>query len=182
MIIAFYPGAGGHRYKLFLQNLYFQKKSGSMHWGTMPYQYITDDTVKTTEFSLDEIALSHTLNDEKLKLFFPGHEIIKLKADLKKCLRREWNVVMKERWLDKSEKDQIGQIFDMIAWHHNYYARFPVDWTTETVIDIATDITEFGQVMREQLDIVDPQFDFAWSCYSKFGASAPIIDLYNEQK
>jgi hypothetical protein len=71
-------------------------------------------------------------------------------------------------------------MFDIIAWHHNYYAKYPVDWNTDTVIDIDTDCTEFGQVMRKELDKNDPLFDLAWDCFTNVGPDAPIIDLYKE--
>ena len=68
----------------------------------------------------------------------------------------------------------------MIVWHHNYYAEYPVDWDISTVVDIDTDCTAFGHVMRKELDASDPLFDLAWDCFVKFGQQAPIIDLYKE--
>jgi hypothetical protein len=183
MIIAHYPGSGGHRYGLFLKKLPFDTPGVSMHqpdFSCHDYRYLTVDTSQNEKFDPVLIKHTHTLNNDLLEKFFLGHEIVKIKADLKKSLSREWRVAMKYYYDKHPIEDQIGQMFDMIVWHHNYYAEYPVDWKIDTVIDIDTDCTEFGQVMRKELDASDPLFDLAWDCFIKFGSDAPIIDLYKE--
>lgn len=185
MVIAHYPGAGGHRYGLFLKKMPFHTPNVSMHQHAFvcyDYRYLTVDTPQNEKFDPVTIKHTHTLNRDLLNKFFPGHEIVKIKADLKKSLCREWRVVMKYYYDKHLVEDQVGQMFDMISWHHNYYATYPVDWNTDTVIDIDTDCTEFGQVMRKELNHSDPLFDLAWDCFTNLGPSAPIIDLYKEYK
>jgi len=179
MVIAFYPGAGGHRYKLFLENRFFAQLGGNMHQVPMPMQYITDLSETTQTFDPNGTYLTHALNTPNIKRIWPGHEIRKIKHDLKSCLRREWHVVMRQQWSQQSKKQQVGQMFDMIAWHQDYYKT--QDWHSDLLIDIATDDSKFGQVMRRELDIQDPDFDFAWDCYTQHGALAPIDDLYDQQ-
>jgi hypothetical protein len=183
MIIAHYPGSGGHRYGLYLKNLSFDKPDVSMHQNDFvcyDYRYLTVDTLQNKKFDPVLTKHTHTLNDNLLNKFFPGHEIIKLKADIKKSLYREWRVVMKYYFDQHSIQDQTGQMFDMIVWHHNYYTQYPVDWNIGTVVDIDTDCTKFGQVMRKELDQSNPLFDLAWDSFLKFGPDAPILDLYNK--
>ena len=183
MIIAYYPGSGGHRYGLFLKKLPFDTPGIHMHQQDFVYynyRYLTIDTPQNKKFDSVLIKNTHTLNHNLLKKFFPGHEILKIKANLKKSLQREWRVVMKYHYDKHPIQDQVGQMFDMIVWHCNYYAEYPEDWNIGTVVDIDTDCTEFGQVMRKELDASDPLFDLAWECFVKFGPDAPIIDFYKE--
>lgn len=183
MIIANYPGAGGHRYSLFLRGLSFDAPDQHMHTQGLTYHsylYLTDETVQDRFFDKTLVKNTHTLNTDLIKKFFPGHEIVKIRSDLKKSLCRAWRVVTQYQYDARSAQDKIGQMFSMIAWHHNYYSLYPVDWTTDTVIDIDTDATEFGTIMRSELDKTDPMFDLAWEVYEKHGPDAPIIDLYNQ--
>jgi hypothetical protein len=183
MIIAHYPGSGGHRYGLFLKKLPIDNPGVHMHqteFVCLEYpNYLTFD-LPQKKVSPVLIKKTHTLNDTLLKRFFPEHEIVKIKADFKKSLCREWRVVMKHLYNKHTTQDQLGQMFDMIVWHHNYYAEYPVDWNIGTVIDIDTDCTEFGQVMRKELDTSDDLFDLAWDCFVNLGPTAPIMDLYKE--
>lgn len=184
MIIANYPGAGGHRYSLFRKNLAFDIPDQHMHqpnYVYSNYRYLTEETLQDCYFNVNELKNTHTLNTTLIKKFFPGHKIIKIKADLKKSLCREWRIVMRHQYINHSLEDQVGQMFDMIAWHHNYYSMYPADWTaTDQVVDIDTDSTNFGKVMREELNKTDPLFDFAWDVFVCHTPDAPIIDLYNE--
>ena len=93
MIIAHYPGSGGHRYGLFLKKLSFDVPGVSMHqqdFVCYDYRYLTVDTPQNEKFNPVLIKHTHTLNHTLLEKFFPGHEIVKIKADLKKSLYREW--------------------------------------------------------------------------------------------
>lgn len=179
MVIAFYPGAGGHRYKLFLENRFFAQQGGNMHQVRMDMQYITNTSETTQKFLPSATYLTHTLNTPNIKRIWPGHEIRKIKGDLKSCLRREWQVEMKHHWAHCSAQEQMGQMFDMIVWHHDYYST--QDWHSDVLVDLDTDDSEFGNVMRRELDIQDPEFDFAWDCYIQYGAHAPINDLYEQR-
>jgi hypothetical protein len=184
MIISYYPGSGGHRYILFLKNLPFDSPNRHMHqpnFGYHNYRYLTNGTLQDRYFNVDKWQDTHTLNTSLIKKFFPGHKIVKIKADLKKSLCRVWRVVTCYQYINHSMQDQVGQIFDMIVWHHNYYAMYPEDWSSaDEVIDIDTDPTEFGKVMRKELNNTDPLFDLAWDVFLQYGPNAPIIDLYNE--
>lgn len=185
MIIAFYPGSGGNRYSLYLQNKFFNKPGGHMHQPSedfKSYQYLSDNTEnKNFNMLSPQLVLTHCLNKEKINLFFPEHPITKIKADYKKSLRREWVVVMQYYYQSLPRQDQISYMFAMIAWHDEYYQQYPVDWTVDTVIDIDNDDTLFGEVMRRELNQQDEDFDFVWECFYKFGADAPIIDLWSER-
>jgi hypothetical protein len=179
MIVAFYPGSGGHRYKLFLQNQFFSKRGGNMHHEPMHIQYAEEHTVATQLFDTDTIQLTHTLNTAIIKRLWPGHEIRKIKFDFKRSLCREWEVEMKYHWNHRTHKEQVAQMFDMIVWHHDYYKT--QDWDCDMLVDISTDTSEFGNVMRKELDLHNLDFDFAWDCYVQYGANAPMDDLYDQR-
>lgn len=180
MIVAFYPGSGGYRYRLFLRNYFFDKHGVHMHHGTpMHIPYASDTSVSTQSFEIDTIQLTHTLSTHHIKRLWPGHEIRKIKFDLKSSLCREWEVEMKYRWKQHTHQEQVAQMFDMIVWHHDYYKT--QDWECDVLIDIKTDASEFGNVMRRELSVHNSDFDFAWDCYTQYGAQAPINDLYDQR-
>lgn len=180
MIVAFYPGSGGHRYRLFLQNQFFNKHRAHMHHGNLMHiQYAWDTSVATQSFESSTIQLTHTLNTTHIKRLWPDHEIRKIKFDLKSSLRREWEVEMKYHWKQHTQREQVSHMFDMIVWHHDYYKT--QDWECDVLIDISTDASEFGNVMRRELNIHNSDFDFAWDCYTQYGAHAPITDLYDQR-
>tara|TARA_R110000868_G_scaffold197080_3_gene443258 strand:- start:390 stop:941 length:552 start_codon:yes stop_codon:yes gene_type:complete len=179
MIVGFYPGSGGHRYKLFLQNQFFGKRGAHMHNDSMPIRYALDTCITTQLFDVNTIQITHTLNTANIKRLWPGHEIRKIKFDLKPSLCREWEVEMKYHWQPCSQQQQVSHMFDMIVWHQDYYKT--QDWDCDVLIDIATDTTPFGDIMRKELDIKNFWFDFAWDCYENYGAEAPIDDLYKQQ-
>jgi hypothetical protein len=183
MIIAHYPGAGGHRYGLFLKNMPISTPDISMHqleFTCFDYRYLTDTTLQTEIIDVKLTKHTHTLQDNMLEKFFPGHEIVKIKADFKQSLCREWRVVMKYYYDKHLIKDQVDQMFNMITWHHDYYTKYPPNWNTGVVVDVETDKTDFGKVMRAELIKTEPLFEFAWECFINYGSDAPIIDLYKE--
>ena len=180
MIVAHYPGAGGYRYCLFLKNAPFHTPDVYMHqpeFECYNYKYLTSNTLQSPISDLTLLKHTHTFDEAMLKKFFPGHKIVKIKADFKQSLCREWRVVMKHHYAQHSIEDQIGQVFDMIVWHDNYYTEYPPNWNIGNVVDIDTDQTEFGKVMRVELSKTDLLFEFAWECFTKYGSNAPIIDL-----
>lgn len=183
MIVANYPGGGGHRYSLFLKNASFDQVDQHMHQPNYVhhnYKYLTAETVQDCFFDTNQLKNTHTLNTTLIEKFFPGHKIIKIKSDLKKSLHRQWRVVARLDYAHRPIHEQVGQMFDIIAWHHNYYSLYPVDWTADQIVDIDTDNTEFGKIMRRELDKTDPLFELAWQVFMTHGPNAPIIDLYNE--
>lgn len=76
----------------------------------------------------------------------------------------------------------LTSAYTAIAWHHNLYKKYPMEPGPGQLIDIDTDVTEFGSVMRKELSLYknNKLFNFAWGVFESLGANAPIISLFNE--
>ena len=74
--------------------------------------------------------------------------------------------------------------YTAIIWHHELYKKYPLDPGPGQLVDIDTDDTEFGCVMRRELKLYQNNklFNFVWDVYKNLGKDAPIITLFNESK
>lgn len=174
------PGSGGHRYKRSLTNLSFDQVGGHMHDFTVKTSqlYCNEDTPVPT-YEVEHIVLTHTMNSDIIRKKFAGHTVVKLKADFKKSMLREWDTVIKNTLIDRPIADVIDSMFQLIIWHKDYYTKYPIDYIADQVIDIDLVDTEFGKIMRRELDMQNQWFEFAWTAFENFGYEAPIIDLVN---
>ena len=142
------------------------------------YRYLTLTTNNIGNVGHNKYATTHTLNSHLIKNFFPDHKIVKIKFPMDKSLEREWIVVKSLEVANLPLVDKIDQAYNMIVWHKKYYAENPIDYSCDTLIDIETDDTEFGKIMRRELACDDPIYNLALDAFNKFGFDAPIIDLY----
>jgi len=78
----------------------------------------------------------------------------------------------------------LNAAYTAIIWHHELYQKYPLDPGAGRLVDIDTDETEFGHVMRRELNLYQNNklFNFAWDVYKNLGKDAPIITLFNESK
>jgi hypothetical protein len=78
----------------------------------------------------------------------------------------------------------LTSAYTAIAWHHDMYKKYPMDPGPGQLIDIDTDQTEFGSVMRTELSLYknNKLFNFAWEVFESLGNSAPIVTLFNESE
>ena len=125
---------------------------------------------------------THTMTTSLLKEKLPGHQITRIFCGLQKSLRRAWQVSAKNSYLNLSFNEQIDGMFEFIKYNQGYYSRWPVDEDADVIVDIETGTSDFCQVMRKELDIVNPDFDFVWNVYQTHGSDAPIMDVINEYK
>lgn len=246
MIIGYYPGAGGNRYYQYSNNDDFSLP-GVAYDNLTSNTLITSrglyyDTAEPLPYYKNDTILTHCVNyDQIVKVLGPRAttNVVLIKADLKKSLRREWSIKGKNKpmfmkdansletfilelytaikdpsWpaiynlpdyyslpnkilqeVQDSVKENLKYIdstgiynylesaFTAIVWHNKLYNKFPFDVGQSTLIDIDTDDTEFGQIMRNEFDLYENSvlFNFAWEVWETHGDQAPIIDLYQEK-
>jgi organic radical activating enzyme len=163
MIVAFYPGSGGNRYFLWQQGQRDFKSSTTydhLLWHqAFEYRYLDRTTIGLPD---RPFILTHCMNVPLIRKHFPEHkEVVILLADLDSSLKREWQLAGRHRnkELNTPEKSAYSQI----SFHHRYYADIPVDTTGATsVIDLTTDISDFGISMREEINGIQSEiFDKA---------------------
>lgn len=82
----------------------------------------------------------------------------------------------------QSVENFLVSAYTAIAWHHDLYKKYPLDPGPGVLVDIDTDSTEFGQVMRREFALYQDNklFNFAWQIYENLGADAPIMTLFQE--
>lgn len=187
-IIAFYPGAGGHRLKNKLLGFEYETAGKIYHYngsGPMHPHYLTTDSETnylTTESEIildNKIILTHCMNIDVIKKIIPNKKIIQIVADYKASLRRHWVLVGKQLKQHQFE-NILDNAYTCIKWHDQYYKEYPVTGLADTVINISTSDDDFSTIMKKELNINDQIFDTAWTIFEQYGADAPIIDLYNQ--
>jgi hypothetical protein len=176
MIIAYYPGAGGNRCIQFLENKDYTR-IGISYDNKSPH-LINYDRYLLSDQSYDEkYILTHCVNYDRINEIFKSSNIVFIKSDYKKSLRRAWI-------LNESHKINIApvdSIWAFICWHHDYYLKYPFQSNTAPVIDIEEDNTVFSNLIKtELLEYSNTLFDFCWDIYYNRGALAPINDLHRE--
>ena len=155
MIIAFYPGAGGNRYYHYLNGQRnFKSQTTYDHLlsnQSLDYRYLT----VTSNLVDCELILTHCVNVPLIRKLFPNQkEIIVLQADLGKSLKREW--YLEDQHKNKNIPDKLEHARAHISYHRRYYNECPMDTTgATTVINIDTDISEFADIMRKELNSID---------------------------
>jgi hypothetical protein len=199
MIIAFYPGAGGHRFYQWVQGLrefeqnrrydeLCQTELKQKYSDTSPYtsqpdnqwindRYLTADT-QVIQHPLP-VVFTHCVNYELITHCWPGHELVYfIDADRSKSLRRQWKLFQQ---FVSTDAHPVGGPFNTISWHNEYYTQYP--WSTGSGITVDhQEFFEFSTMLQQELDsVVCPEFDFAQQMFDQHGPSAPIQGLYNQQ-
>ena len=132
MIIAFYPGAGGNRYLQMLkkqdwkqlQRSYDQDVKGQQ----FKYRYLLDSTSSRVVRNRDNYVLTHSANSQLIETYFPSEPIVFIRADLQKCLRREWVLAGHDRFKGKN----IEKVIDRLQHYASYKDKeWPVVNTVE---------------------------------------------------
>lgn len=162
MIIAFYPGAGGNRYYRYLSGQRdFNSQTTYDHLLTsqdFKYRYLDNDSCLPDL----PLILTHCVNVPLLRKLFPYQaEIVVIKSDLDQSLQREW--FLEDQYREKDMPSKLEHARANIAYHHRYYAQYPMDITgATTVVDIDTDSTEFTRMMKTELEsISSPEYQQA---------------------
>ena len=175
MIICFTPGSGGNRLGLYYQNKPFDQIGGNMHtFAKIIDQYCTKESKITVQYDINAIHLTHCMNNQLIKALFPNQKIVKIKCDFKKSLLREWMTVYENTDYSLTKLDLMYQ---QIVWHHEYYEQNGLDYDCDELVDIETDSTRFGEIMRRELNLSNKTFDIAWQAFKDYGNKAPIINI-----
>ena len=115
MIIAFYPGAGGNKYLLSLNNRQWQTHGryyDNEIINQLPfYRYLYNDSNVIVENAL---ILTHCVHTPLLKKLWPDSKITVLLFDLKSCLRREWVLKGHNAYIDKLPGPDVLEFYDAI--------------------------------------------------------------------
>jgi hypothetical protein len=186
MVISFFSGAGGHRYKLFLKGIDFDAPNRQMHNTEIAYiknrnAAFLDEFYEPFIVESHQLITTHTMATALIKEKLPGHDIIRIFCNLKDSLRRKWEVDLKYNYVGLPLDEQMDGMFQLIKFNIEYYKKFPIDRNADVIIDIEKDDSLFTEVMRKELKIINPEFDFVWDVYKELGPDAPIICIVNNE-
>lgn len=137
MIIAFYPGGCGNRYLNFIKDKEYQTFSKSYEASNRQKntnRYLLSKNTKRCEGEDTEIILTHCLNYNKIKYYFPKHSIVALVTDLKSSLRRQFMLDGIDPYNKNNKVYSILDIYNSIreySWprieFENQIDKLPVD-------------------------------------------------------
>jgi hypothetical protein len=152
MIIAFYPGAGGNRYRqLLLGN----------DWKTLETSYdLANSEYLTNRYLLEKLdhnnvswAITHCMNSNVIRKLFPNNPIVMINSDLQTGLRREWVLNGHKLFTDKKIKSTVPRLE-----HYNAIKdpNWPVIYTEDQIAQLPNDILQ--EVIINYKKITNPQF------------------------
>ena len=162
MIIAFYPGAGGNRYYHYCQGMRNFDNQTTYDFllkdQEFKYRYLDNNSLGLPD---KELILTHCIDVPLIKKLFPNQtEIIVIRADLIKSLRREW--YLKDQYRNKDMGNKIEHAKSHVSYHKKYYSQHPLDTTGATVIIDIDDNSEFSKIMQAELNNINsPEYDQA---------------------
>jgi organic radical activating enzyme len=155
MIIAFYPGSGGNRYVLSLQQpMVFESNQSYDHLlksQSFVYRYLDSYTIGLND---QDLILTHCMNVPLLKKHFPAQtEIVVILSNFESSLKREF--YLEDQYRDKNMNDKIEHAMAHFGFHCRYYKQYPVDLHgASQVIDIETDAGSFAEMMQKEINHV----------------------------
>lgn len=184
LIVSYYPGAGGFRYLRSLRNIEFSVP-GITYDKTILRGIRTDSHMLGDLQDYADMMVTHCVNVPLIRSRYMDATVVQLRAPLRDCLRREWMLAGRSIYSSRISSQEkahraIDSAFTAISWHSEYYQKYPMQVDDDTImIDIATAHSEFGKIMRDELlRYQSPFFDLAWQAFSRYGHTAPIIDIF----
>lgn len=178
-VIAFYPGAGGHRLMNSLLGVDYTAKGityDNYSQCHLDNRYLYKNFKITVPTST---VLTHCIDIDLIRKIIPNRNIILIESNYKDSLRRHW-VLFGKKLKQKDFVNELDNAYTFIRWHDQYYTEYPAAGVADQTINILKNNDDFSNIMRHELDITDKIFDAAWEIYHQYGANAPIIDLYKE--
>lgn len=180
MIIAYYPGTGGNRFYLWLNDKKnFAPKQGyddaNFALGIDANRYPGRNQNQINA----HVIFTHCLNFDLVTQTWPDHkDIYFLNFDRSLGLRRHWFLFQNKH---STDPNPASGAFSVITWHDEYYQQYPYQLGRAIEVNENT-FPEFFNMMNTELQsIICPEFDFAQAMFDQHGAQAPIEDLYKEQ-
>lgn len=175
-VIAYYPGAGGSRFKNKLLGLEYSTNGRIYDSQQMSHRYLNDGYYLTNR-PTDDIVQLHCMNTNMIRQYFPDAFIYMIRSDLKPSLKRYWTYCYSKMI---GFDNILDNAFSCISWHLGYYKTYPVQLAADELIDIDS-ASVFGQVMTQEFAQTNNKiFELAWDTYQQYGPTAPVIDIWNK--
>jgi len=187
-VISYFPGAGANRLARWFAGYDWQDNSvGHAHNMRIAPRFLNDSH---SEFvflkehfppipaTKHVVALTHCLNSELVRKYYPGRRLIKIRGDFWACMGRSWHVLVRDAaWQDVLQKQLTTPsqaINKFVNWNIDYYQETGVDWDADELYDIQHSDHEFCVVMRDLLKTQqDPEYIKFMMVYRRTRADLP---------
>lgn len=104
MIISFYPGAGGNKFFRSISGLEWQVHGiaydNLVRDQESQHRYLYENSAE--EVSDEDIVLTHCVHTPLVRRLFPSHAITVIAFPFQDCLRREWQLAGRQRYIDRT--------------------------------------------------------------------------------
>ena len=187
-VISYFPGAGANRLAHWLAgNDWRANPDGHAHSLQIDSSFINYAHSKFLFIKPDfgaipatkhKVALTHCMNSELVRKYYPGRKLIKIRADFWACIGRLWHVQVRDsEWapvLQKRVMTPSKAINRFLNWHIDYYQETGVDWDGDEVYDVLHSDHEFCEHMRDMLKTQqDPEYMKFMMVYRRTRANLP---------
>ena len=172
-VISYFPGAGGNRLaRWFAGDDWLANPGSNAHYapftpGFINYAHAKFVFLKPDFATIPEtdhtVALTHCLNSDLVRKYYPGRKLIKIRGDFWACMGRAWHVQVRDAaWapvLQKRLMTPSQAINKFLNWNIDYYQETGVDWEADELYDLAHSDHEFCAAMRGMLETQqDPEY------------------------
>jgi hypothetical protein len=171
-VISYFPGAGANRLaRWFAGNDWQANPSGNAHsvpitpgfinYAHSKFLFIKPD-FGAIPATTHPVALTHCMNSELVRKYYPDRKLIKIRADFWDCMGRAWHVQARDEiwvpWLQRGVP--VSKAINMfLNWNIDYYQETGVDWDCDELYDIQHSDHEFCAGMRDMLKTQqDPEY------------------------
>jgi len=170
MIISFYPGAGGNRYRQFL--LGNNWKNFKISYDHANGEHLTNRyLLETLNQSDPSWVITHCMNSNVIRKLFPNSPIVVIKSDLQPCLRREWTLHGHKLFTNKKIKNTVPRLE-----HYNAIKdpQWPAVYTEDQIDQLPNDILQ--EVITNYRKITNPHLGVP---YNLNNTAQDLIDKIN---
>lgn len=187
MVVGFYPGAGGHRYCLSLNQQEYQTPNAIYDLAPTDAnnRYTTWDSVSNHRGP----TTTHCVNAPVMKNAYQHHdEFVIIKADLKKCLHREYQLIGIQRY----NTNLVSESTDSFILEHYQAVRdstWPECSTVAQYEKLDLDIRKEVEYNRNQISnnvnflAAEATINFHLTYYAKYPIEtygATVVDIDND--
>jgi hypothetical protein len=163
IVIAYIPGAGGHRLIEYLINRPNFNQTPMQHhhvdFNGLVCHHVNRSYLKKNlkiEPCDRMVEVTHCLNSDVLREKFPGRKIYKIKSNFYQSILRQWlvfGIMYHHDEIQRFGKDHMMKRF--INIHCNYYQETLIDWQADRLFDVTNPSDPFTTFMHETLASVD---------------------------
>jgi hypothetical protein len=177
MIIAFYPGAGGNRYRQMLLGNDWDKSNVSYDNTNLDQMFANRYLLNESFNNNAEHILTHCMNRTLINQLFPDRDIVFIKSDLQQSLRREWMLEGHKRFMIKRTKNNVSRL------EHYCIIKDP-SWPVVSTIEeldqlpdkiLKEVLIDYNKIINDEVDVPEQLTRLTHTVINKINSAYEII-------